>query len=147
MTAGQNDRAKNTNRNARRPTDLDLRIGALIREQRLLQNLAQDQLARAVGVTQHQLQKYETGENRIAASRLVECAQALKVPVAWFYHSIGTPRQTVASSGELTSEERALLDVFRRLDPQRQKQLIDIASVIGVPASAVQLRKRSPRRP
>jgi transcriptional regulator with XRE-family HTH domain len=146
MTSGQRDRADNTNRDARRPTDLDLRIGALIREQRLLQNLAQGQLAQAVGVTQHQLQKYETGENRITASRLVECARALKVPVAWFYHSIGTPSEPSVTTSELTSAERALVEVFRSLDPGRQKQLIDIATVIGEPPRQVPVRRRSARR-
>jgi transcriptional regulator with XRE-family HTH domain len=147
MASRQQDRADSTNRDARRPTDLDLRLGELIRQRRLLQNLAQDELARAVGVTQHQLQKYETGENRIAASRLVEFARVLKVPVAWFYHSIGTPNQVDTQIGELTQDERVYLVTFRTLNPEQQRQLIDIARVIGKSTAINQPKKRSSRRP
>jgi transcriptional regulator with XRE-family HTH domain len=147
MASRQQDRANSANRDARRPTDLDLRLGELIRERRLLQNLAQDDLSRAVGVTQHQLQKYETGENRIAASRLVEFARVLKVPVAWFYHSIGTPNQVDTQTGELTQDERACLVAFRSLNPEKQKQLIDIARVIRESTAIKQPKKRRSRRP
>ena len=42
-------------------------------------------------VAQQQLQKYETGQNRISASRLYEAAKLLKAPIAWFYEGLDDP--------------------------------------------------------
>ncbi len=42
-------------------------------------------LAGAVGITFQQLQKYETGANRVTAGRLFDLAHALNMPVTYFY--------------------------------------------------------------
>lgn len=56
---------------------IDRQIGALIRARRLSQNISQVQLAAALGVTFQQVQKYEKGTNRVAASTLMRIARAL----------------------------------------------------------------------
>ena len=53
--------------------------------------MSQRELAVALDVAQQQLQKYETGQNRISASRLYEAARILKAPVAWFYEGLDDP--------------------------------------------------------
>ena len=52
--------------------------------------MRQQELADALN-TQQQLQKYETGQNRISASRLYEAAKLLKAPIAWFYEGLDDP--------------------------------------------------------
>jgi transcriptional regulator with XRE-family HTH domain len=47
--------------------------------------LSQTELAAALGITFQQVQKYEKGVNRIGAARLQQIADALEVPVAWFF--------------------------------------------------------------
>jgi transcriptional regulator with XRE-family HTH domain len=63
----------------------DLEIGARLRALRMGAGLSQAQLAARVGVTFQQLQKYERGANRIAASRLIRIAKALDVTPAQFF--------------------------------------------------------------
>jgi transcriptional regulator with XRE-family HTH domain len=67
----------------RNPTPLDFEIGKRIREARRAAGATQEQLAAALGTTFQQVQKYEAGRNRVAASRLVEIAEFLKVAPMW----------------------------------------------------------------
>jgi transcriptional regulator with XRE-family HTH domain len=67
-----------------RARDLDRYIGQRLRERRLMQGMSQGELAKAVGLAFQQIQKYETGTDRISASRLFDCAVALDAPFGWF---------------------------------------------------------------
>ena len=128
---------------ARQPTELDRKIGALIRERRLSLTMRQEDLARLLGITPHQLQKYEVGENRIAASRLVECARALGVPVVWFYNS-GTIGKRPATQAEapMTVDENDLIRSYRSLSLQGRVQLVGIAKVMLSGATVAKGRSR-----
>ncbi|HTT96915.1 MAG TPA: helix-turn-helix transcriptional regulator [Rhizomicrobium sp.] len=64
------------------PHPLDVALGACVRLRRKELRISQDELARAVGITFQQIQKYERGTNRISFSRLVEISDALKCSVA-----------------------------------------------------------------
>jgi len=63
------------------PHPLDIALGSRIRLRRRELALSQEQLARQVGITFQQVQKYEHGTNRVSFSRLVEIAQALRCGV------------------------------------------------------------------
>jgi transcriptional regulator with XRE-family HTH domain len=63
------------------PHPLDIALGSRIRLRRRELGLSQEQLARQIGITFQQVQKYEHGANRVSFSRLVEIAQALKCGV------------------------------------------------------------------
>jgi transcriptional regulator with XRE-family HTH domain len=63
------------------PHPLDIALGSRIRLRRRELGLSQEQLAREVGITFQQVQKYEHGTNRVSFSRLVEIAQALRCGV------------------------------------------------------------------
>lgn len=65
----------------RSATHLDMQIGARIRAAREHARLSQSDLGAKVGVTFQQIQKYESGRNRITAHRLQTIASALGVPV------------------------------------------------------------------
>ena len=60
---------------------IDLLIGQRVRIARIEKGLTQVDLAEALGVTFQQVQKYETGKNRIAASRLIDIARALQMDI------------------------------------------------------------------
>lgn len=68
-----------------RPDPLDHLIGANIRRFRLEAHMSQATLADAIGVSFQQLQKYEKGRDRIAASRLFRVSEALDQPVQAFF--------------------------------------------------------------
>lgn len=61
----------------RSPTDADRDLGENIRQARRVRGMSQDSLADKVGVTQQQIQKWETAENRISAVRLRDVCDAL----------------------------------------------------------------------
>ena len=63
------------------PHPLDVALGSRIRLRRRELGLSQEQLARQIGITFQQVQKYEHGTNRVSFSRLVEIAQALRCSV------------------------------------------------------------------
>lgn len=65
--------------------DLDIAIGQNLSRYRKLAGCSQDVLAEAVGVSFQQIQKYEKGTNRIAASTLIEFARLLNISIDQFY--------------------------------------------------------------
>lgn len=67
------------------PHPIDLRVGANLRQFRLEAGMSQAEIGARIGVSFQQVQKYENGTNRLAASRLWECAEALGVPVQAFF--------------------------------------------------------------
>jgi len=62
---------------------LETAIGARIRARRRQLGLSQTELAERLGVSFQQVQKYEQGTNRVAASTLVAAAAALATTVGW----------------------------------------------------------------
>jgi transcriptional regulator with XRE-family HTH domain len=63
----------------------DIEIGRKIRTLRLERGLSQSRLAGGIGLSFQQLQKYESGANRVSAGRLQRIAAVLGVPVTVFY--------------------------------------------------------------
>ncbi len=66
----------------------DVHIGKRVRERRLALGMSQIVLGEELGVSYQQVQKYETGANRISGSRLWEISLILKAPVASFFEGL-----------------------------------------------------------
>jgi transcriptional regulator with XRE-family HTH domain len=90
----------------REPSDIDVRLGQRLRASRLAIGMSQERLADLLGVTFQQVQKYEKGVNRIAASRLYDICQALDVPVGHFFE--GLNRKSTKPEGAERKLDRAL---------------------------------------
>jgi transcriptional regulator with XRE-family HTH domain len=75
--------------NQRRAGVEDIEIGRKIRTLRLERGLSQSRLANGIGLSFQQLQKYESGANRVSAGRLQRIAELLRVPVTVFYGVTG----------------------------------------------------------
>ena len=67
---------------------VDVHVGQKLRRRRWMVGMTQKQLGEAVGIKFQQIQKYETGANRVSASRLYDMAKALEVPVSYFFEGI-----------------------------------------------------------
>lgn len=67
----------------------DIHVGQRLRQRRWMLGLTQQQVGDRVGIKFQQVQKYETGQNRVSASRLWDLAKALDVPVGYFYDGLG----------------------------------------------------------
>ena len=70
------------------PNPIDVYIGQRIRVRRQLLGLSQEALAKKIGITFQQVQKYERGMNRIGASRLWDMMQVLGVDANYFFSGI-----------------------------------------------------------
>lgn len=87
---------------------IDLHIGRRIRRRRLLLSLSQGALGEACGVRFQQIQKYECGAARVSAPRIWELAQALGVPVGYFFDGLGQ-RQEEGNPSRVRPEPRRFI--------------------------------------
>jgi transcriptional regulator with XRE-family HTH domain len=67
---------------------VDSHVGSRIRKRRTLLGLTQEQLAAALDISYQQVQKYETGANRVSAGRLYQISKELSVEVSYFFDGL-----------------------------------------------------------
>ncbi|WP_299927820.1 helix-turn-helix transcriptional regulator [uncultured Pelagimonas sp.] len=106
----------------------DIHVGRRIRHQRWLKGITQQQLAEAVGIKFQQIQKYETGANRVSASRLWDIAATLEKPVAYFFD--GIENGAVPNTDVDNKDEALLVADFRRLAKHQQTALRNVQSAM-----------------
>ncbi|TVR79764.1 MAG: XRE family transcriptional regulator [Rhodospirillales bacterium] len=70
------------------PDPIDRYVGTRIRGRRVGLRISQTKLGHAIGVTFQQIQKYESGTNRVGASNLYRIARALGVDVSFFFEGL-----------------------------------------------------------
>lgn len=85
-------------RDANQPHPVDLHVGLRLRGLRKLRRLGQGALAETLGISFQQVQKYETGANRISASKLFEIAEFLEVSIAYFFEGAPGSRHSQAGA-------------------------------------------------
>jgi transcriptional regulator with XRE-family HTH domain len=73
---------------------VDFRVGNRLRLRRTALGLSQEELGRQLNLTFQQVQKFESGMNRISASYLFELTQILRVPVSYFFENAGASERT-----------------------------------------------------
>jgi transcriptional regulator with XRE-family HTH domain len=64
---------------------VDVHVGERLRERRSFMGYTQESLAQELVLSHQQVQKYETGANRISAGRLYELGKTLDVPIQYFF--------------------------------------------------------------
>lgn len=94
----------------RSPNRIDHHIGARLRLRRIMVGMSQEKLAELLGLTFQQIQKYERGINRIAASRLFDIAGVLEVPVTYFYE--GAPAGAGGARRQPDAEASVVFDLI-----------------------------------
>ncbi len=77
------------------PRPVDVHVGGRVKARRTLIGMSQEELGNHVGLTFQQIQKYEKGMNRIAASRLWHFSRILGQPISWFFEGIGERKRKV----------------------------------------------------
>lgn len=125
---------------------IDKKIGQRVRSRRLEIGMSQERLAELLGVTFQQVQKYEKGVNRIAASRLFDIAASLEMPAARFFEGltsrtsgVAEARPEFADDALATPEGAQLMALFaaikstkvRRRVVELVKALVDEAAESG----------------
>ena len=123
---------RNPMERSKRFSILDAEVGMRIRSHRKQAKMTLQVLADRLGIAYQQVQKYETGVNRIGAGRLMEIAEILDIPIASFFsgpsrsahekHSSVETAGTINASCDATLQGRQLLVSFLRIkDPNGRK--------------------------
>ena len=75
------------------PRPVDAHVGGRVKAGRTSIGMSQKELGKHAGLTFQQIQKYENGMNRIAASRLWQFSLILGQPISWFFEGIGKQKR------------------------------------------------------
>jgi len=113
---------------------VDVHVGKRIRHRRWMVGVTQQQLADKVGIKFQQIQKYETGMNRVSASRLWDIADALDVPVSFFFEGLGgeEPAAREAESDIFSDKEAlALVRSYFAIPEAQRRRLFELAKVLS----------------
>jgi transcriptional regulator with XRE-family HTH domain len=125
--------------------DIDAHVGKRLRLRRTMMGLSQEAIAKAVGITFQQVQKYEKGTNAMNASRLFEFAEVMQVPVAYFFeglesknsgegHGFHEEGEVFDRGGKRVSDRESLemMKAFKRIGEQSvRKRLSDLVRAIA----------------
>ena len=90
------------------PQQTDVVVGHNVRFWRLERKMSQTDLANSLGLTFQQIQKYENGANRVGASRLMQIALALDVPIHVFFDGAGPATNEMESPIKFVGDQQAL---------------------------------------
>jgi transcriptional regulator with XRE-family HTH domain len=110
---------------------VDIYVGQRIRQRRWAIGMTQQQLAEAVGIKFQQIQKYETGMNRVSASRLWDIAQALDVAITYFFEDVAAGAQPKDEALLSNKETLDLLRTYYAIPETQRKRLFDLARALG----------------
>ncbi|GHF32760.1 helix-turn-helix domain-containing protein [Seohaeicola zhoushanensis] len=116
---------------------VDVHVGKRVRHRRWLIGMTQQQLAEKVGIKFQQIQKYETGANRVSASRLWDIADALEVPVAFFFEGLSDDHKPAENTQAIPSDilgDKEALDLVRSyyaIPEHQRRRLFDLARVLS----------------
>lgn len=129
------------------PHPVDSHVGARVKSRRLMLGLSQEELAKSIGLTFQQVQKYERGTNRISVSRLIEISRALKTPVDFFLggcaaiaqgtrpalRGVSDNKQETLEPDYLTKRDvLELVRAYQKIDtPRLKKQLLEMAKAMA----------------
>lgn len=116
---------------------VDVHVGKRVRHRRWMVGMTQQQLAEKVGIKFQQIQKYETGMNRVSASRLWDISEALDVPVAYFFEGLRESQDDdgpqSAVPGDLLADKEALelIRSYYAIPENQRRRLFDLARVLS----------------
>lgn len=116
---------------------VDVHVGKRIRHRRWMNGTTQQQLAEAVGIKFQQIQKYETGMNRVSASRLWDIAKVLGVKISFFFEGLDAAPNTNATTSDMPAdiltdkEALELLRSYYAIPENQRRRLFDLARVLS----------------
>jgi len=128
----------------KKANDIDVYAGMKIRMGRSALGITQVALAKRLGVTFQQIQKYEKGTNRVGASRLHALAAILQVPIMFFFEEIpkeqthirGMSREDADRIFEFVTSKkgRRLNLAFQTItDPRVRRGILDMVDALASP--------------
>jgi transcriptional regulator with XRE-family HTH domain len=129
-------------RSPRSSTTVDVAVGRNVRSWRIARGMSQARLGNRLGISFQQVQKYESGGNRIPTGRLVKIAATLGVPVSALFEGTGRgdPSQPLLA---LVSDSRSfrLAHAFAAIK-HRTARLSLVNLVENIAAAVAQPKRR-----
>jgi transcriptional regulator with XRE-family HTH domain len=125
------------------PDPVDIHVGSRIRMRRILLGKSQEVVAAQLGVSFQQLQKYESGANRVSASRLFDVAHILLAPISFFFEEMppeltlpaeGSPRDAETTVKPVMSNRMTLdliRDFYRIPTAHQQRCVLDLVRAMA----------------
>lgn len=116
---------------------VDVHVGKRVRHRRWLVGMTQQQLAEQVGIKFQQIQKYETGANRVSASRLWDIAAALDVQISFFFDGLDNDGSAAAGDSSVPADlmgDKEALELVRSyyaIPENQRRRLFDLARVLS----------------
>ena len=117
---------------------VDVHVGKRIRQRRWLTGMTQQRLAELVGIKFQQIQKYETGANRVSASRLWDIADALDVQVSFFFEGLQVDMPEGEDYGDAVpvdlmgdKEAMDLVRSYYAIPENQRRRLFELARVLS----------------
>ena len=103
-----------------------------MRARRELRGLPQKELARQLGISFQQVQKYESGANRISASKMWQLCEVLDITPGYFFEGLEGKRRSKGANGALEAPQdgrsaRQVLDLnqaFKQIDDTRVRRQV-----------------------
>jgi len=120
----------------RQADSVDVDVGRLVRVQRIARGLSQTELATRIGVTFQQVQKYESGANRISMGRLVRIGRVLGVEVTYL---LGGSGQAASTQAPNPKEQAKLADAVYMLGRIGAMRLL--RAFLAIPTKPPSLRE------
>jgi transcriptional regulator with XRE-family HTH domain len=109
----------------------DIETGLKIRAARNAAGLSQNELAKLLGVTFQQVQKYEKGVNRVGTTRIAIIAEATNKPVTYFFPTVGKVRRTDRDRARdefmASKDGNELINVMMLLPKPRRMNVLALA--------------------
>ncbi|EDX79265.1 MAG: helix-turn-helix domain-containing protein [Brevundimonas mediterranea] len=116
---------------------IDIQVGARIRTFREAAGISQHHLGKDIGITFQQVQKYETGANRVSASKLYLIARRLGVSIAEIIGEVEDGERATVVESLTVARTHELLAAWNQIDtPEKRALLIDVAQTFAAKASA-----------
>jgi transcriptional regulator with XRE-family HTH domain len=129
------------------PNPIDVHVGRKLQLRRTLLGLSQERLGDLIGLTFQQVQKYESGANRVSSSRLYDIARVLDIGIPYFFEGMsaeveGQSPGHLQGAVPLVSDDeknpmarRETLELVRAYyqikNPRIRKQLVDLTRSLG----------------
>lgn len=113
---------------------VDAHVGKRIRHRRWMLGMTQQQLADMVGIKFQQIQKYETGMNRVSASRLWDISESLGVTIAFFFEGLqdnATAAQIAGTDLMADKEALELVRSYYAIPEAQRRRLFDLARALS----------------
>ncbi len=115
------------------PHPIDVHVGSRVRRSRTLLGMNQTQLGEKLGITYQQIQKYETGFNRISASRLYQMTRIMDVSVSFFFDGLDEGASAWSPDNILLKRETLefVRAYYRIGDPAARKHLFELIKAMA----------------